>query len=133
MNANASSEAAASTSPESTAKTATPAPTHVRASERFTTVPLEWPVEFGGTTFYSVGVRRMTVEEIEGFTDRVRNAESRGEKAPTRFPMFDIPDEVFAILDVDDADKVDEVAARFLPRRYLDAPAPAQSPAAGDA
>jgi hypothetical protein len=71
-------------------------------------VTLEWPIEFGGATYETITVRRMTGAEVSAW------ASSAGE---ANLPMFDCPQEVVDALDADDAEAVSKAVIDFLPRR----------------
>lgn len=107
------------------------APVFIGDKSRVETVALDWPLSYGGKTYASITLKRMTTAEVADFIDRMRKA---GEAATARFPIFvdeagaPIPDEVMDGLDADDMDRLNERAANFLPRRFLGAPASA-SPA----
>lgn len=90
---------------------------------RSETVSLEFPIVVDGVTVSNVTVRRMTAGEVADFQRRYKDA-SPEDRAAMRLPMFDQPGDVMAALDVDDADKIDAVADRFLPRRFLEASEP---------
>lgn len=76
---------------------------------RSKTVPLDYPIEFGGKVYDSVTVRRLTGTEVGEFAEACR----RGDKAI--LPMYDCPFEVIEALDADDAAIVHEVTNDFLP------------------
>jgi hypothetical protein len=98
---------------------AMPSARHVRAAERVTTVPLDWPVEFNGVVHASIGIRRPTVADVAAYAARVRALQAEGKDASAvPLPMFDAPDEVLRLLDPDDDDRVEAAAAGFLPRRF---------------
>jgi hypothetical protein len=105
-------------------------PAFVNAASRHETVPLDWPIEYDGITWAAITVRRMTTADIAAFAAQ---AAVDAAPVPTRFPMFDAPDAVLDMLDVDDADRLNEVVQRFLPRRFQAAAASAPPPAAGAA
>jgi len=102
-----------------------PAPPRFVGDNRSEVVSLDFPLEYDGKVYSTVTVRRMTGEEIRQFLDDLLDNDG----GRVRFPMFDAPDAVMNALDPDDADKVDEVVERFLPRRLR--PAARQSPASG--
>lgn len=100
--------------------TTPPAPRHNRLTERGEVVPLEWPIEYAGRIITEITVRRPTVAEIGVWSERMRVAREAGfdaSKMP-HLPMFDVSDEVLGALDPDDEDRLEEVALRFLPRRF---------------
>jgi hypothetical protein len=88
----------------------------IGSKPRSETVTLEWPVEYKGTVIDQITVRRLTTSEVAAYLENLNAARAAGEKLP-RFPIFDQPDEVIDGLD-DDAEKLNEVALRFLPRRF---------------
>lgn len=92
-------------------------PRFVGGKTRSETVPLEWPIEYDGRVWDAITVRRMTVLDIRAFHEMVL-ASKDDNKARIRFPMFDAPFEVLDALDDDDAQAVNEVVTRFLPRRF---------------
>ena len=87
-------------------------------------VTLDWPVEFAGTTYTAIGLRRMTAGEVAAFTERAREILKADPDANPRAPIFvgedgaSVPDGLFDALDDDDALRLDEAAADFLPRRF---------------
>ncbi|MDQ0510870.1 phage tail assembly protein [Ancylobacter amanitiformis] len=87
-------------------------------------VPLEFPVEYDGRTWTSITVSRLSTPQITQFFEAVL-----ADDKTARLPMFDAPPEVIDALDPDDADKIEEVVQRFLPRRLR--PAAGQSPEGG--
>ncbi|WP_336801816.1 phage tail assembly protein [Kaistia sp. MMO-174] len=94
---------------------------------RFEVVPLEWPVTINGVRFERIVVRRMTVNDIATF---IENAAKSPDQI-TRFPMYDVPDEVLGLLDADDGERIEEVSQRFLPRRFRAAKASQPIPSDG--
>jgi hypothetical protein len=78
------------------------------------TVTLEYPIEFNGTVWDRITVRSPAVRDIAEFSARV----AASDKPNFRLPMFDAPDDVLDALHLDDEDKLNEVALRFLPRRF---------------
>ncbi|MFG1414064.1 phage tail assembly protein [Xanthobacter sp. VTT E-85241] len=102
-------------------------PVFENPSARSETVPLEWPVVFEGVRYAAISVRRLTVGEVDAYVALAREA---GEKPP-RFPMFDVPDAVLNHLDDDDAERVNAVMLRFLPRRFRVGTGSGQSPDGG--
>lgn len=105
---------------------------------RQTTIVLDFPVEFEGTTFSEIGLRRLTAGEVSVFMDTARALIEADANANPRAPIFvtnagePIPDGLFDALDDDDAFKLDEAAKDFLPRRFLGAPkASASTPTDG--
>lgn len=79
-------------------------------------VTLEWPINFGGKLYEAICVSRMTAAQVDEFVEAVK---AKGPK--TSLPMFDAPPEVIEALDADDANRVNEVVSRFLPRALLPA------------
>lgn len=84
-------------------------------------VTLEWPVRVGVQIIDRVTVRRMTTAQMIAFAE---NSES---DKRARFPMFDVPAEVLDHLDPDDDERLSEVVARFLPRRFQLAESPSEN------
>ncbi len=78
---------------------------------RFRAVPLEWPLTYDGKRYDEIVVRRMTAEEVVNFLDQ-----ATADAKTARLPMFDVPHEVIAALDPDDADAVNKAVTDFLPR-----------------
>ena len=91
------------------------APKFVGGPPRSEVVKLDYPVEFDGKLWTEITVRRMTAAEVSDWASRARAAD---DATDIRFPMFDAPNEVMDGLDVDDDERVQEVASRFLPRRF---------------
>jgi len=89
----------------------------VDAARRLETVILDWPVEYNGTIYDRLTVRRLTAGEVARFVEAIR-ALPEDKRASARLPMVDAPDAVLDSLDPDDDDKIDEVISRFLPRRF---------------
>lgn len=88
-------------------------PKHVRGSERFEVVDLEWPVEYDGKVYDKITVTRMSTTQVADYTERMATDSGLG-----AIPMFDAPRAVIEALDADDTAKLDEVAFRFLPRAF---------------
>ena len=91
--------------------------------KRFRTVPLDWPIEYGGTVYKEVTVRRLTGQEVSDFI----SAAERGENPS--LPMLDVPEAVIEALDADDSDAINKAVNDFLPRRLR--PASEQTPNSG--
>lgn len=91
--------------------------------KRFRTVPLDWPIEYGGTVYKEVTVRRMTGQEVADFI----SAAERGDNPS--LPMFDVPKAVIDALDADDSDAINKAVHDFLPRSLR--PEIEQSPNSG--
>ena len=99
-----------------------PVPTFAGNKPRSETVPLEWPIAFGGKTYSSLTVRRVSTEEIAAWVDAVRQkvpdarlnnvVDEDGEP---------IPAEVLDYLDPDDDEAVGAAITDFLPRRLREA------------
>jgi hypothetical protein len=87
-------------------------PRFVGGKVRSETVELDYPVEYDGKTWTHITVRRMTTQEV---SEVMQNA---GTDKVSDFPMFDAPTAVMNALDADDDERVQEVAMRFLPRRF---------------
>ncbi|OCC05274.1 hypothetical protein BA190_10245 [Labrys sp. WJW] len=97
-------------------------------------VELDWPFEVAGKWWASITVRRVTAGEVEAFTTALKEAREAGKPLDgIRLPMVEAPDEVLALLDPDDEDRVEEAVQRFLPRRFRapEAPRPAQATGEG--
>lgn len=94
-----------------------PAPTARIISDkvREKSVPLEYPVEFNGTTYDAVKVRRVSGQQMAAFLDKVRSGIDF-----VLAPMVDCPAEVWDALDADDQFAIDEAAREFMPRRLKD-------------
>jgi hypothetical protein len=84
-------------------------PSFVGGKVRSKIIPLEWPLEYGGKTYDSVTVRRMSATEVSQFFN--------DESDTKRLPMFDCPHEVIDALDADDSEVVSQAVIDFLPRR----------------
>lgn len=89
------------------------------------TVTLDYPVEFDGVVWDKIKVRHPTTRDMADFAARYEAAGERGHSL--RLPMYDAPDEVMDALLVDDSDKLNEAALRFLPRRFRAEPANASA------
>lgn len=74
-------------------------------------VPLEWPVEFAGTVYYQIRVKRVTGGAVRACFDKLRAGEA------IMPPMIECPIEVWEALDADDQTTIDEAAAPFVPRK----------------
>jgi hypothetical protein len=98
------------------------------------TVPLEWPVEFGGKTFSEIAIARLTAGEVAEFH---KSVSALPPDAPVVFPVYrdadggQLPDGLLDALDADDRDALDKEALYFLPRRFRGAEPSASAPAAG--
>lgn len=79
--------------------------------DREKVVPLTYPVEFNGTVYSSITVRRVTGKEVKDYLDKI------GVEAFTLPPTIDCPFEVWEAMDADDQLVVDEAAMAFMPRR----------------
>ena len=95
------------------------APSVSFASEvgRSEVVTLDYPLVVNGVTLSHVTVRRLTVKDVADYAERLRSL-PEDQRARVRLPMFDQPDAVLDALDDDDAERLSEVAQRFLPRRF---------------
>lgn len=80
--------------------------------ERSRTLALKYPVEYDGQVYERITVSRMSAQQMSAFIEAI----AEGGDAP-RLPMFDVPDEVVAALDSDDADELDDLVRDLLPRR----------------
>lgn len=122
---------------ETTDSTAS-SPLFVGGKARQTTIVLDFPVEFEGTTYSEIGLRRLTAGEVAVFMDAARAMIEADANANPRAPIFvtnagePIPNGLFDALDDDDAFRLDESAKDFLPRRFQAAPrASASTPTDG--
>lgn len=97
---------------------ATPAPAErpvakiVTKLPREKLIPLEFEVEFDGTVYTHIRVRRLSGAEVALYYEQVQ-AGYRSARPPT----VDCPDEVYDALDDDDRYTVEAAAIDFLPRR----------------
>lgn len=90
----------------------TPAPPRfVGGPPREKTIVLEHPVEYDGTVYETVTVRKMLAREIEDFVEQVRAGGSPS------LPMIDIPGVVLDHLSADDFWFVNQAINNFLPRQ----------------
>ncbi|MCJ2080761.1 phage tail assembly protein [Methylobacterium sp. J-090] len=95
---------------------------------RRTTITLDYPIEFEGTTYTEIGLRRLTAGEVAAFMDAAREMVEADANANPRAPIFvdtngePVPDGLFDALDDDDGFKLDEAAKDFLPRRFQAVP-----------
>lgn len=96
------------------------APRFVGSRVRQTSVLLEWPVEYAGKTYDSIGIKRLTAKEVSDFTARL----DQEKVGALRWPVFvdsdgaSIPDAVMDALDDDDNLALQKVMLDFLPRRF---------------
>lgn len=100
--------------------TAPAAPRFVDEERRREVVPLLHPFEFEGRIWSEITVRRPTAAMVRDWTRRVLAAKEAGvDTSDIPAPVFDAPDAVVNFVDPDDDDRLEEVARRFLPRRFL--------------
>lgn len=101
----------------------TAAPQFVGAGERFRSIPLTWPVEWGGRTYREIGLKRLTAGEVAAFQDAVAKLPNG---VTASWPIYcdaagdPISSEVLDALDDDDKFEIDKAVRDFLPRRFLD-------------
>jgi hypothetical protein len=113
------SEAAGATAAEAVSAEAK-APARIEGGPpREVSVTLTWPVKFGDKLYEKITVRRMNVAELAAFIEAAQK------NPDVQIPLFDCPREVIDALDVDDDEKLNEVARDFLPRRLRAAAAQA--------
>lgn len=99
-------------------------PVFIGGRERQVSVVLDFPLSFQGRDYGVVTVRRLSAAEVADFMEAVRVKVEAGGSDRTRFPMFydvagqRVPDAVLDAMDDDDRAKIDEIAGRFLPRRF---------------
>lgn len=93
---------------------------------RSTSVALEWPVEFDGTTYESITIRRVSGKEVDDFVTAATSGDGAGLKAP----MIDCPREVYEAMDDDDRLKLEVALIPFLPLRLTKVAALVQATAA---
>lgn len=105
---------APSTDVESNADTM-PVARIVSTKKRTIEVPLEWPVEFDGTLYESVTIRRITAKEVSDYLDALSSIDDV-DVAPLP-PFIGVPKEVWDGMDDDDRYEVDQKAMDFMPRR----------------
>ena len=77
---------------------------------RETRIELDEPVELDGVTYTGFAVRRLTARDLE---DHARRTLKERERRP--LANVDIAPEVLAVLDADDATRLQEAAFDFLP------------------
>lgn len=95
------------------------APRFLDEAARREVVPLLHPFEYEGRIWSEITVRRPTAAMVRDWTRRVVAAKDAGlatDDIPP--PVFDAPDAVLNFVDPDDDDRLEEVALRFLPRRF---------------
>ena len=95
---------------------------------RSRTIDLEWPVEFEGTVYETITIRRLSAREVADFIESLRDDPNKDE---ARWPMYDVPGAVLDALDDDDSLTLNEVALAFLPRRFRAAPDAASTQSTG--
>jgi hypothetical protein len=91
----------------------------VTTKERERFIDLEYPVEYDGTLYTSVRIRRVTGTDIEDYAAKVGTPEA----APIP-PTIDCPFAVWKAMDADDVETVLEASMDFLPRRMKTAADP---------
>lgn len=84
----------------------------VSSRERERKIPLLDPVEYDGTVYDAVTIRRVTGKEMEDYMDLL--ATSDGAPLP---PMIDCPRAVYDAMDDDDRFAIDQAMRDFMPRR----------------
>ena len=89
----------------------------ISPKERSTSVALEWPVEFDGTTYESITIRRCSGKEVADFI----SAAASGDVTHLKAPMIDCPPEVYDSMDDDDRLRLEEALLPFLPLRLTKA------------
>lgn len=92
----------------------------VTTTERSKVHPLKFEVEFDGTVYKEVPIKRCTAKEISEYNDVLRayiNSEANG-MSPVP-PWIDIPQEVYDAMDDDDNYHLEEAAVDFIPRRLM--------------
>ena len=113
----------------------TPAPRFISECARAATIPLEWPIEFGGKVYDKIGIARLTAREVADFHEKMAK---RAETDPFTWPVFRdtdggaLPDGLLDALDIDDRDTLDKAALDFLPRRFRGAAKSASEPPTGE-
>ncbi len=95
------------------------APRYVDESGRSEVVHLLYPIEYAGRIWAEITVRRPTAAMVRDWSRRVLAAKEAGvDTSDIPPPVFDAPDAVVNFVDPDDDDRLEEVARRFLPRRF---------------
>jgi len=100
------------------------APNYVGGKPRIATVPLEWPVEYGGKVYGAITIKRLTTREVAEFMEKLEATED----GRLRWPIFidgdgvAVPDVVLDALDDDDNMSLQKVLLDFLPRRFRGKP-----------
>jgi hypothetical protein len=106
-------------------------PKFVGGASRFKSIPLAWPLVYGGVLYDHIILQRLTAKEVADWVEDIK------EKDEVRFPIYrddagtSIPDAVLDALDDDDRLALDEAAKDFLPRRFRDVEGDGSGPAAG--
>ncbi len=101
------------------------APSFVAGRSREKRIELEWPIEYGGTIYDVITLRRLTVAEVSAFVESVKDLPD-GKKF--HWPLFfddagaPVPPAVMDALDADDSERLDSEALDFLPRRFRGGP-----------
>lgn len=109
------------------------------ASKRTATVELNWPVMFAGMEYDTIVLKRLTVSEVASFIEKMTAEKDSAGRQRIRFPIFytpdgaAVPEAVLDGLDDDDALRLDEAAANFLPRRFAALQGDADPPTGGPA
>jgi len=92
----------------------------VDSDKRSRSVDLDWPLMVDGAELKTIVVRRLTVQQVSEFVEGLHGADAKF----IHFPMFfradgeRIDNAVLDALDDDDASRLLEVSADFLPRRF---------------
>jgi hypothetical protein len=105
--------------------------------DRSADVPLTYPLQVDDQVIDKITVRRLSTAEVAEFIDGVVAASTVGATKMLRFPMFydaegnRLGDDIIDALDDDDAVRLTEAAASFLPQRFRVNEEPDTTPGSG--
>lgn len=112
------------------------APRFVSSKARSMRIDLEWPVEYGGSVYDHVNMKRLTQGEIADWMKEVSSQQSTGLSLlwPVLRDDADLPisSGLMDALDADDFDVINKAILDFLPRRFRGALASASAQPAGE-
>jgi hypothetical protein len=112
------------------------APAFLDGRPRFRTIPLEWPLNFGGKEYREIQVSRLTAQDVAAFQDSLK---ALPDGAKVVWPVFrdadgaPLPAGLLDALDADDSLELDKAALDFLPRQFRANRTSDSAPASGEA